>query len=242
MTHGYPDWGRVSGKRTTYQLKDMGELAARLGSINTFDRRGDVIWMDDFEASTLKWAESGFEVGYGIALSTASARNGAQSLKITTGNAVDDWASASHHLPLPVYSNLAFEFSFALGENIQKLMMFTQMFMGDVCLFPVLQYLPQENRLEYRDVNGDDAILTSDLDLHEGDLLYHTWKLVFDLSTRMYVRAMVDDVTYDMSLYELRELDIGWQPFFTSRIVAYTETAASNYVYVDDVIVTQNEP
>ncbi|GAI56753.1 unnamed protein product, partial [marine sediment metagenome] len=55
MAHGQPDFGMYQIAKTIYRLADMGELAVRLGSIVTHDRRGDVIWMDNFDSGIAKW-------------------------------------------------------------------------------------------------------------------------------------------------------------------------------------------
>ena len=50
-----PDYGRLSAQATVFPVTDLGELAARLGSIVSHDRRGDVIWLDGFEDGLDKW-------------------------------------------------------------------------------------------------------------------------------------------------------------------------------------------
>jgi len=55
VAHGTPDWGVTAGARTVYQMTDLGELAVRLGSIVTHDRRGDVIFLEDFEEGMGRW-------------------------------------------------------------------------------------------------------------------------------------------------------------------------------------------
>ena len=59
MTHGVQDFGASSGQNSTYGLTDLGELAVRLGSPVSFDRRGDVVMMETFEDGLDAWVTDG---------------------------------------------------------------------------------------------------------------------------------------------------------------------------------------
>jgi len=72
MAHGTPDWGVTASKKTIYSLHDMGELAVRLGSIVSFDRRGDVIFSDSFQNGLGKVYASGVGAGFECWPSVAS--------------------------------------------------------------------------------------------------------------------------------------------------------------------------
>jgi len=54
MPRGHPDYGQAGPTSLIATVPDLGELAARLGSNNTWDRRGFILWYDDFEASVLR--------------------------------------------------------------------------------------------------------------------------------------------------------------------------------------------
>lgn len=55
MPRGMPDWGEYSPQEVVSKLLDNAELAARLGSPVLFDRRGTVIFMDDFNCGVNHW-------------------------------------------------------------------------------------------------------------------------------------------------------------------------------------------
>ncbi|GAI49683.1 unnamed protein product, partial [marine sediment metagenome] len=64
MSRGQPDYGSSAVKEVAGTLADMGELAARLSSIVEYDRRGDVVYLDDFEEPVLKWSPLAAGAGY----------------------------------------------------------------------------------------------------------------------------------------------------------------------------------
>jgi len=86
MAHGQPDYGMYTLANTIYRLTDMGELAARLGSINTYDRRGDVIFLDSFESGLTAWSPSSACTGSDLVQSAKHARSGGFSAKFVCGS------------------------------------------------------------------------------------------------------------------------------------------------------------
>ena len=218
------------------------ELAARLGSINTFERRGTTVFMDNFESSTLKWVSSLTGTGAAAVRSNASAKNGDYSIKLTTGNAEDNYAKLVHYNYFPVSTRLGFEVSFALGSDIKYFSLWTWSYSGTHEIIPQMHYYPQTNLLKIFDENSNPITIASGLNLFEADLLYHTLKLVFDISTNKYVRAYCDKYEYDISEYEYPHQVSSATPILLPEFDVHNNAAGNHYVYADDFILTQNEP
>ena len=217
------------------------ELAARLGSIDTFERQGNLVWMDDFESSTVKWTTSGSGTGHAEARSVESAKNKTYSFKLTTGNAKGNYALMYKQTYLPKTSRIGCEFSFALGASIWWIEQMIDFYTGAEKLQSILKYFPQANGLMLY-VPGDTPTIATGLDLKESDLLYHTLKLVVDLYTKKFVRLFLDYVEYDLSVYDLVETMSSTTPRMVHNIFAYNNATGNHYVYIDDFILTQNEP
>lgn len=248
MVRGKPDWTRVT---TLQDIRDvfgnipevsMGELAARLGSITIFERRGEVLFMDTFEDSTLKWEKGG--VGKEtIVRSNVTAKSGNYSLKLLTEAGYGASASIKRYRPLPATKRFGYEYSFALGSGIWHVYNVVVIYTADKAYVATLRYDPESNDLVI-DAGGGvgDVIIDSDLDLKESDFIFHTWKIVFDFETGKYVRVFCNSKEYAVSAYELVTSTAG--PF-TPQMYVYTEVFTldeSVYIYVDDIILTQNEP
>ena len=58
MPRGQADFGQYAVKEVSASISDMGEVAARLGSIDIYDKRGDVVFFDNFEGAFLRWNRS----------------------------------------------------------------------------------------------------------------------------------------------------------------------------------------
>ena len=248
-------------KKTRYtisqnvEVANADELAVRLGAISLFERRGEIMWQDDFECSTLKWIQ---DVGT-VARSTTSARNGNASLKLTTGASVDNLARAiwRGHYPntyggiAPYYEGhtcrIGAEFSFALGPSIKYIMLQLGLVVDSTHFYQgIVRYRPQDNDLQIYQRTGTppaawETIATS-LDIYEQDKMYHTWKLVIDISNWKYLRLYLDDNEYDISSY-----GINYSTPSNARRRTVVDLEISNnasgahYAYIDDFILTINE-
>lgn len=242
MAHGTPDWGVTAGAVTTFQLTDLGELAARLGSLDTFDRRGDLVWGDGFEFSLNKWEVTTDGLGAAVALSTARARNGRYSCLLTAGSDSARFAEIQHAHPVPVTSRLGFEGSFSLGSNLTTLDFTYHIYNGSTLRIWSIRYDDANDRLQYFNSAGVAVTIASALNLPIQQTNFHTLKLVVDYSTGEYVRLLLNNVTYDLSGIAGRSLASAVAAHQRVFVDLVGIVAQNNTVYVDDVILTQNEP
>lgn len=242
MAHGLPDYGPNTPKSTTYGLADLAELAARLGSIVTFDRRGDVVWLDDFEDNLAKW-ELGFGTGTAV-LSAATARNGGKSAKLTTPAVTDLGATITKRLPFPALSKIGSEISVAQDDsNILFLSGAIFFLLGDGTFkYGQWEYLPLTTTLNIFDHTAGTVSLSTSVQFADSIYLFHTFKLVVDLVTGKYVRLIMDETEWDLSAYTLIGDDADGDAWMYSDFRVATKAAVAASCYVDDAIVTQNEP
>lgn len=219
-----------------------GELAARLGSIKSFEHRGQVVYMDDFEDTTLKWLVGGSGVGHSEARSNTHARSGDYSLKLTTGDAEDNYSQAAYYSYHPPSKKLGVECAFTIGADLKRVQYYVNVYDGTTRYQANLLYFPQDNDLKIYAENGGYVTIDGDLKLVENDYIFHVWKIVFDLDTKKYVRAYIDEKSYDLSAYNLKENASALESRFTLTISIINNAAGNHYIYMDDAIFTQNEP
>lgn len=242
MAHGYPDWGQTAGTKTVYQLTDMAELAARLGSIVTFDRRGDVIWLDDFENTLNKWLASSAGSGASVALSVAQARNGAASALLTGGSDGTRLAQIRHLQPFPVLSKMGFEFSFCRPGTFESINLEADMWDGVNHSQFYIRYDPVNDLLRYIDSNDAFVTFASGLNYGGYSTLFNTMKLVFDPDADEYVRFIFNNKGYSLADIAAWVEASAANPALDLRVILYSRSGQNDQAYVDDVIITQNEP
>jgi hypothetical protein len=242
MAHGTPDWGVTAGSATVYQLNDMAELAARLGSPITHDRRGDVVWWDDYEWSFNKWLEDLSGTGAATAISTVTARNGRCSGLLTAGSTASAFASREHNGPFPALSVMGFEISFCVPDAFGEFEAAMDLYDGAEVNNVAIKVDDVNSRLEYLDSAGVYQVLASGVDVAKEEGFFHTLKIVYDLASGKYARVILDSETYLMTGVA------GLQQASASRPAASLVTriwghgGLNDLCYVDDAILTQNEP
>ena len=70
MVHTLPDYTTKYKTAIVFGNLDHAELAARLGSIDIYDRRGAVIDLDNFEAPYMRWIGETLGGGGNVTLTT----------------------------------------------------------------------------------------------------------------------------------------------------------------------------
>lgn len=242
MAHGVPDWGITSGAETVYMVEDLGEAVVRLGSPVSFDRRGDVVWWDDFEWGLEKWSAEAVGTGGSVGISTERARNGRCSAHLVAGSDNTHLAGIHHDEPYPSSSAFGFESSICFPADVESIEWSMVLFAPTGILSTRLYYHIPTQQLRYEDSAAALAVLASGVDLQGADRTFHTVKLVVDLRTNEYVRAIVNETTYAMAGIPCSVVGVS----LVGRLhvgVTFTGTAGQNdECWVDDAIITQNEP
>jgi hypothetical protein len=231
-----------------YTSSDTGELAARLGSPVTFDRRGNVIFYDNFEDGyDGKWNVSGtfpYPDGYPC-LTIEPCRSGIKSVRLRSVAAVDAYMGLWRYLPILRFSKLGFEVSFTTAATYTYYQWQFTIWTGTQQIEGRIQLLPLENTLRLRTTGGVWQDIDTDVQVFAGGSLFNTVKMVIDPLSELYTRLIYNSTEYDTSLYSLPIVDsvIAAHLRLDFRVIATgggaPDAAEANF---DDVIVTQNEP
>lgn len=217
------------------------ELAARLGSINKFDRRGDTVWMDDFEGAVLLW-DTDIDTENGeIFLTTESAKYGSQSCKLITGGGLEDSAKIEKYMGAQIAGKIGLEVSFASAGPYPRLIFELKWYTGVYYYIGGIYYSKEAARLYYLNHEGTYAELPERPVLKTGTHTYHTVKFVIDTGTGKYVRCLLNNEDIDLSSHSLQKVTDGEEMSVYFSIQNATVHYDPKPMWVDNVIVTQNE-
>lgn len=243
MAHGGKDWSTGGQVGTVHTIEDLGELAARLKSIDTFDRRGNVILLDDFESGIEGWEVDGNPAGWTGVWTAERHRNGGFSLKLTTKPEDEAWVEAFKGYPYPTPSRLGFEFNFIYGLYSESIEFFHDIYDGSNYYRAYVRFIPNTKRWQYL---ASDGVTWTNLDpaydIIQLERMFHTVKLVVDMTTGKYSHLIVNDHTFDMSKISMYTIGSPGthRIYSTFKIIADRNDTA--YTYIDDFIGTINEP
>jgi len=239
MPHGTGDWADLIPKSTVFGGIDLGELAVRLGSNNFWDRRGNVIFYDDFQSGI---GRVGWLVGLdgSIEWSSEHSLSGGYSVKFSTDKLLLLYTLIRKFLPCPPKSAFGSEVAICTGEDIVHFRWSMLYYDGTNHSVFRVRYTLATEILEYWD--GDWHTFATDVKFAKSVDLFHIAKLVADMETGKYVRFIFDNVTYDMGKYS-GDVDLDdTSPYLDVEVLGFGDED-DNYVwFVDDLIVTQNEP
>lgn len=219
----------------------LPELAARLGSIHTFDRRGEVLWYDDFESNLNKWEVTLNGTRAAAGLSNSYARSGALSCKLTSGSGINDSAQIAKYLPYKTTGRIGFEVSWIRNANLAYNFSL-YLYNGTNYSLGLLAYGPTAKTITLLYGTIYSVAITTDQPTFANAYLFNTIKLVCDFTTKKYVRLIFNNVVYDISQYTMRTVASASAPHIEAIIMPTTDVASNQACYVDDAIITENEP
>lgn len=237
---GLPDYSVAApigsiGQNGLYTNSDPAELAARLGSYSSIDRRGNVLLHDNFENGVEAWRpQLGGGAGAAWEWSAESSRSGGFSGKLSSGLATQ--SIVRRYMGAYNPGKVGCEYSFA--TQLYDILYGGLFYSNNINLYYAVWRL-EGNSLYVEPY--PDAVIT-DVEAIFDDYAYNTIKMVWDTDTNYYTRIMFNQIEVDISkkqVFALPIVDVG------RHLVAYFVIAgglANRYVYIDDFLATVNEP
>jgi len=242
MVHGLPDWGLRGPKATTYGLDDLGEAVVRLGSPVVWDRRGDVVVLEDFEGSAATYVSYGHGAGNAHHRSCAMAHNGAFGLSLIAGSNLEQDAGVELTAPCLVAGPCGFEGWFSVHPDLEWVELSILYYDGTMLYRASLQYHHDLETLGVWVDGGVEVTIDDDVALYWGVGCNHVMKIVGDFATHEYVRGILDNHAYNLQGIPIFHMGVGFDPFVTARLVNHGVVTTNPEIFVDDLILTQNEP
>ena len=240
--HTLPDYTTKYRMVQVFGSTDVNENAVRLGSIDTFDRRGNVIVLDDFEGVFLKWDMVRSAAPNDAVLIANRAKNGSQSCKLEAGAVANEWVGIENYFIIPQLGKIGFEISFTKAAFVKYIEWFYTLYTGVYKYETGIRYTVAGGLLEYYNDAAGWTELHPGIKLHGGTHTFHTLKVVVDAGTGRYVRALLNNNYFDMSAINMDSTgDVtAAKSYFSVKSTA--QGVFNGNMYVDDFILTQNEP
>lgn len=242
MAHGAPDDSNVVKTGPMYRVDDMAELAARLRSIATFDRRGEVILLDDFEAGLNKGLFTTSGTGADYSLEVGYPKSGGYNLRLIGGSDGLRLARVDYKRGYPVLSSFGFEVSVEFPVDFTQIFLTFFLYTGSQRLWAEIQYLLSGLKWSYKPASGAVVDFVEDWNPYVGYGIYHTFKLVVDAVDQVYKRVIIDDQVYALGGAGVRVTASAVEPHMVVQLNFYSRLGENDYARIDDIIITQNEP
>ena len=242
MARGRPDYAQTAPIEGVWGVSDLGEVAARLGSASTWERRGHVVWQDWFEHGLQPWAYIGNGTGSGVVCKLGTTYRGNLAAELTGGS--DGLANAYIHvtLPLVTYERMGLEVALAPRDNWEWFEIHSNIYTGARLYTGRLRYYRTDNSLCIYTTGGVKIVLASGLKpLFQGDV-WHIMKLVVDFTTLKYVRAIFENTEYNLAGYDMYDLGATSNLYCSFYVWVSSNVGVNGVLKVGQVIITRNEP
>jgi hypothetical protein len=239
---GVPDYGMYAALENMGKLVDSGELAARLGSIVTFNREGNVIFWDDFERTPLKWEAQESDPGSSAKYSDETALFGGQCVKLVTGNVIGYTAGICRTFPRFTDGKEGIEIAFKNESQNYK-------FTISGYMKRVTYWFKFEVRVDFNvnkiELYADDSQwhdIVTGIEFSSEGHLFHSIKLVLNEKDGTYVRLLINRHEYNIEDYGIPYQVFPTNESFQVRFEIETYETEIAPLYLDNFILTQNEP
>jgi len=242
MPHGGPDWSTGGQISTVHTVEDLGELAARLGSIVTHDRRGNITWYDDFESGVHQWVVDKTAGRGSVKWDATLSLRGGFSAKLTTGAIDGDRIMMDKWLTTPVISRLGYELSFDIPLYLDFIHFAIDVYDGEYENVIQFNWIEATKTWQYYGPDTNYHDLSPTMTLATANDIFHTVKVVADLTTGYYVRLIVNSYVYDLTDKQYRKRASGFGPYLGLYYDITNDRATECSGYLDNAILTQNEP
>jgi len=242
MPRGQPDGGMYAVKEVAGSVSDVGELAAMLGSIVTYDKRGDVIDFDDFESPVLKWVVSTAGLGGTAQLLSTSVKKGSQSCLLHGLGGADSYIQILKSLGMQGTKRLGYEVSFSIPNTNGVLELRIIYQDGTTEHRAGLQFNPLTTVVSVWDDTPAWVPIAIYGVINTVNMMFYTVKMVVDFATLKYVRVLFNQHQYNVETISVETPGGVGAPRVDYECRIVTPALVESDWSIDNVIWTQAEP
>lgn len=161
--------------------------------------------------------------------------------KLTTGAAAADTARISHYLLFPSSMKVGFELSFTRWDDDGNIKLGFEGYGSQGYELAHLYHHIANQKLSVKDSTGGYTTVATDVVLKADEYTFHVVKLVIDLSSREYVKLILDAVEYSLEGIAYQTTTTLQDMYLTAFYEITTAVNVAQDSYVDNVIITWNE-
>jgi len=222
---------------------NRAELAARLGSIVTFDRSGDVIWLEDFEDGIHRAEIDLSGLGATVEWSAERSLRGVYALKMTAGSDASRYAEVKGYLPFPALSRIGYEAATTTDANTEQIEAYIHLYTGTMMLEWGFKFVAATTAVSLITLGGVWVPIFSGALPYFETRLFNLSKLGIDPSAGTYYKMVTGPITMPIAAVPCNVTVPDLTQMHLELFYKITSKPATNaVVYIDSMIMTQNEP
>ena len=225
-----------------YPLADLGELAVRLGSPVFFDRRGELVYVEDFSCGLGGWITDVSGDGASVKVDCDKPYRHPYQAKLIAGITLNKSASLGRTIGGWVTGQIGAEWMMEVEEDASYSRHVINVWDGSVLSQTALKYTDATKTWSVRNAAGGYTdVLVSGINIASG-YMYIPVKFVFALDTGYYCRLLVGSRTVDLSSIALEQSADTDTPNLTIASYLYGTGSVAPIMRLAQILITANEP
>ena len=241
MAHGAPDWNIYRPYAVSYSVADLAEHAARLGSPVTYDRRGDAYFLWDFSRGWGPWERGSGGLGRAVTLVPYPHIHGGYSAELTAGSTGSHDAFIEAMTPMLSSRSFGVSLQFSVHDVYETFQVRLIADSGIRLYDTRVRHDFAAQRLEIYLAPANWYTIPVLASVQSNERLFNYLKLVVDVHNMRYDRLLFNDHEFDLKAYPLHDWGAGGWMINTVNIRNTGFLAQNDRVFVDNVILTQDE-
>jgi hypothetical protein len=237
-----PDYSKFLGSSIRFSLQDLGELAARLGSVMSYDRRGEILWFDNFAYGITGWTAVNSGTGSGVKLDAGNGLHSGYAAKLTAGSNGSRLAGIVKIFSIFETGRSAVEVCFEPTSGVEHIILRYTFTSGGLQYVAEIKIRYDNNTIEYQSSNGVYTTIVTDFDDEAVYTKLVFAKLVIDTNKKEYVRILVNHHQIDMTGIAIPDAGAFAFIYFQARVHVVGTAGSNDPILVKQVIFTSNEP
>jgi len=205
MPRGAPDYSNVKVDSPVHRLTDLAEHAARLGSVSSYDRSGNVIWFTSFESGLQGSVVASDHIDSTATIVSSRANHGHFSLELDPRNVNDSYANWRRILQFLEAGKIGVEISISVDDDFKNVRLSMWSYDGDYELYAPLDYAEVGGLWKIRDRDLGWVTVLEDFVLQQGPSAWHNIKFTIDTEEKTYGHLLIGRHVIDISSYNLLE-------------------------------------
>jgi len=242
MSRGSADFSNVRNNGIAHSVPSASELLNRPDGIISMDVRGQCILYNDFEDGSENGAITFSATPNYFGIARNNVFPGFWSLRLSTNAGINNNVQLEHKVPYSVSDKSGLEA--LLYCNISNAIIKVRLhFYKDLVLHEaIVRFDTNDSKTYILNSSGTFTEITSLIDHDFPRPYYQQVKLVVDFTTGKYVRVLLNGVIFDLSSYDYRQSATIIKPAIEYKIGIENITATAADLFIDNIIVTIQEP
>lgn len=237
-----PDYHKYLPNSIRLSLQDMGELAARLGSIVTYDRRGEVVWFDNFSHGISKYTILLSGTDSSAVLGVVRTGRSGYNMKQVIGTTGNKYVQCYTNVTLLELSKIGMEIAAYFTINPSHFIMGIYHFDGSKRHTYFVKIDTQNKKLYVQNSAGTYIEVSTIPRIDNPDGTIHNFKIIIDTDNQVYVRMQINSLSYDLTVYSHKEDNDSSAPGIMVYFATFGTGGPSEVGTINHVILTSNEP